>query len=206
MQLLLATHNKNKIKELRYLFKNFDIDIFSAEDFNLSEPEENGKTFEENALIKAKSAALESGTLCVADDSGFEVEAIGGQPSIYSARWAVGGDYSVAFETIKKLLESANEKLQQSGKSINNKAKFISVLCLYNPFDHSHKFFRGEIEGEVVFPPRGNNGFAYDTIFVPNGHDKTFAELSFEEKNSIAHRYIALQKLKTYFKENNIGQ
>lgn len=206
MKLLLATHNKNKVKELKYLLENFKIEISSAEEFNLSEPIEDGNTFEENALIKAKQGAIESNVLCLADDSGFEVEAIDGQPSIYSARWAVNGDYTKAFETIKVLLDTANEKLQKLGLPINNKAKFISVLCLYNPANGDYNFFRGEIEGEVVFPPRGNNGFAYDRIFVPNGYNKTFAELSFEEKNSIAHRYIALQKLKTYFKENNIGQ
>lgn len=205
MKLLLATHNKNKVKELKYLLENCNIKVLSAEDFNLSEPIEDGKTFEENALIKAKAGASESGVLCLADDSGFEVEAIDNQPSIYSARWAVSGDYTKAFETIKLLLDDANHKLQKLNLPENNKAKFISVLCLYNPLDNSYEFFRGEVEGEVVFPSRGNNGFAYDTIFVPNGYNKTFAEMEFEEKNSIAHRYKALQKLKSYFKENGIG-
>jgi XTP/dITP diphosphohydrolase len=205
MKLVLASHNKNKVKEIKYLLDDFKIDVLSAGDLNLSEPDETGKTFEENALLKAKAGGLESGIICLADDSGFEVEAIENKPSIYSARWAVGGDYSKAFERIKLLLNEANSKLLSKGKPANNNAKFISVLCLYNPINDTNKFFRGEIEGEVVFPPRGENGFAYDTVFIPNGYNKTFAELSFEEKNSIAHRYIALQKLKAYFKESNIG-
>ncbi len=204
MKLLLASYNKNKLKELIYLLEDTEVELFSSEDFSLSEPIETGKTFEENALIKAKKACIESGILSLADDSGFEVNAIGGQPSVYSARWAYKGDYTKAFERIKGLLDHANEKLNEMGLPSNNKAKFITVLCLYNPLDNSHKFFRGEIDGEVVFPPRGENGFAYDSIFIPNGYKKTFAEISFEEKNLIAHRNIALQKFKTYFEETNL--
>lgn len=206
MKLLLATHNKNKIKELDYLLEGLDFDIVSSVEANLSEPEEDGKTFEENALIKAKQACTESGLLSLADDSGFEVEGIGGQPSIYSARWAHKGDFSKAFDTIKILLDGANDKLQQQGLPANYNSRFVCVLCLYNPVDSSYKFFRGEVYGSIVFPPRGDNGFAYDTIFIPKGYDKTFAEMTFEEKSSIAHRNIALQKLKDYLKENNFAR
>ncbi|MDR2007717.1 MAG: RdgB/HAM1 family non-canonical purine NTP pyrophosphatase [Alphaproteobacteria bacterium] len=191
MKLLLASHNKNKLVELKYLLGEFNMEIVSSADFNLSEPVEDGDTFEANALIKAKQSAEQTGLLSLSDDSGFAVEAIGGQPGVYSARWAVDGNYSVAFERIQKLLAEANTPTRA--------AKFVSVLCLYNPTDKSHKFFRGEVLGEVVFPPRGNNGFAYDTVFIPLGHNKTFAEMSFEEKNSMSHRNLALAKLKEYF-------
>ncbi|MDR0484949.1 MAG: RdgB/HAM1 family non-canonical purine NTP pyrophosphatase [Alphaproteobacteria bacterium] len=201
MKLLFASHNKNKLKELKYLLEDFKIEIFSSSDFNLEEPIEDGLSFEDNALIKARQSAQQTGLLSLSDDSGFEVEAIDNQPSIYSARWAIDGNYEVAFNRIQKLLSEANDKLKQQGLESNNKARFVSVLCLYNPETNTHNFFRGEIEGSVVFPPAGNNGFAYDSIFIPQGYDKTFAELSFEEKNTIAHRYRALQKLKAYFKE-----
>ncbi|MCL2566997.1 MAG: RdgB/HAM1 family non-canonical purine NTP pyrophosphatase [Alphaproteobacteria bacterium] len=196
MKLLLASHNKNKLTEIKYLLAEFNIEILSSSDFNLSEPIEDGDSFEANALIKAKQSAEQTGLLALADDSGFAVEAIGGKPGIYSARWAADGNYEIAFSQIQKLLSEANAKLSAP----NNAAKFVSVLCLYNPVDNTHKFFRGEINGEVVFPPRGKNGFAYDSIFIPLEHNKTFAEMAFEQKNGISHRNLALQQLKDYLK------
>ncbi len=201
MKIVLASHNKNKLQELRFLIKNMPIEVLSSQDFSLVEPEESGNSFAENALIKAQYTAQQTGLIALSDDSGLEVYSLNNQPGIFSARWAVDSNYDVAIARIKKELD-----LKYKDINFDTKARFVCVLCIYFPNDilslgikkGHYSFLQGEVEGILVFPPRGNNGFAYDTIFQPQGFDKTFAEMSFIEKNSLGHRYLAFQKLKEY--------
>ena len=148
-------------------------------------PEETGKTFEENALIKAKHAARNHKNWVLADDSGLEIEALDNQPGIYTGRWyyKAGGILQIAEKLKKDLLPFENRS-----------ARFVCVLCLYHP-DTTYEFFQGHIDGKMVFPPRGNNVFGYDPIFQPAGHTRTFAQMSIEEKHALSHRANAIEQL-----------
>lgn len=194
-KLVVASHNKGKIREINELLQPYGFEVVSAGDLDLPEPEETGVTFEENAALKAVAAAETSGLPSLADDSGFCVAALNGDPGIYSARWAgPDKDFAMAMRTIEEKLAStgASEDSQRRGS-------FVAVLCLAWPDGHK-EFFRGEVDGQVVWPPRGTEGFGYDPIFQPDGHDRTFGEMSSEDKHgwsretpALSHRARAFQ-------------
>lgn len=186
-QLVLATHNDGKIKEFSLLLGDFATNIRSARDMDLPEPEETGTSFEENAALKAHAAAQATKCPALADDSGLAVDALNGEPGIYSARWAEtdqGRDFDYAMQLI-------NEKLSEQS---NRRAKFVAVLCLAWPDGHIETV-RGEVHGDLTWPPRGTYGFGYDPMFIPDGDTRTFGEMPPEDKKQYSHRAIALQKL-----------
>lgn len=182
MALVFATNNQNKLKEVKSKLK---AEILGLADIHCNEDiEETGKTFEENAFIKAKYVLDKYGYECFADDSGLEVDALDGAPGVYSARYA--GDHGNAEANMNKLLENL--------KGIDNrKARFVTVICLINK--ENTLYFRGEINGTIINEKRGDDGFGYDPIFVPDGFNRTFAEMTLEEKNKMSHRALALEKM-----------
>jgi XTP/dITP diphosphohydrolase len=195
-RLIVATHNPGKLREMRELLRPHGIEALSAAELNLDEPEETGATFRANAALKAEAAARASGMVALADDSGLCVEALGGQPGIYSARWAgEGKDFGAAMARVERELKARAEPPPW-------RAFFISVLALASP-DGGLETFEGRVDGTLIFPPRGTAGFGYDPIFRPDGHDRTFGEMSAEEKHGIpadgslalSHRARAFQKL-----------
>lgn len=194
--LLVASHNQGKIAEIEELLGPLGFTVVSASQRDLPEPEETGTTFEENARIKALAAATATGLVALSDDSGIAVDALDGAPGIYSARW--GGpdkDFAMAMRQVE-------EKLQAAGalEPAQRRARFVAVLCLAWP-DGTTREFRGEVEGTVVWPPRGALGFGYDPFFLPEGHSRTFGEMSSEEKHgwkpgqatALSHRARAFQ-------------
>jgi XTP/dITP diphosphohydrolase len=194
--LVAATHNAGKLREFRQLLVPWRIALVSAGDLGLPEPEETGDTFEANAKLKAFAAARAAKMPALADDSGLCVEALNDAPGIYSARWAGGSkDFSAAMARVERelLAKEAPEPWR---------AHFISALALVWPDDHV-EYFEGRVDGRLVFPPRGANGFGYDPIFLPDGHSRGFGEMSAEEKHGIpadgslalSHRARAFQML-----------
>jgi len=197
-ELVIASHNKGKVKEIEELLENHDIKVFSATDMGLPEPVEDGSTFIANAEIKSKSGLVHCGKACLADDSGIVIPALDGAPGIYSARW--GGkekDFNKAMQLVHdKIVERG---LQPTGQS----AYFICVLSLALPNGQVHNF-EGRVDGSLVFPPRGSNGFGYDPIFIPNGGTKTYGQLSQIEKNQTNHRGIAFRKFEEFLADRAI--
>lgn len=198
--LVIASHNKGKVAEINALVAPLGIKAISATEAKVEEPEETGDTFAENAALKANNAALASSLPALADDSGLVVPAIGGAPGIYSARWAgPDKDFNIAFERIRKelgILPSSPSPLR--GKEFPE-AYFICVLALN--LEGEVYLFEGRIDGRLTFPPRGDKGFGYDPIFIPNGYDITFAEFDPEEKNRISHRARAFAKFLEFLQE-----
>jgi len=194
-QIVLASHNKGKLKEIGHLLKPFGISVISASDLGLDEPEETENTYAGNARIKAHFAAKASGKPALSDDSGFSVEILDGAPGVYSADWAEtsnGRNFSMAMSKIW-------DKIQHAGKPC--KAKFCCTLCLAWPDGHD-ELFEGSINGEIAWPPRGNNGFGYDPMFIAEGMHQTFGEMLPTDKHLISHRADAFKKLiKTFEKE-----
>jgi XTP/dITP diphosphohydrolase len=196
-RVVLATHNPGKLKEMRELLAAYGVEVVSAGELNLPEPEENGTTFEANAQIKAEAAARSAKLPAFADDSGLAVEALGGEPGIHSARWAgPSKDFSRAMRVIE-------EKLAAAGATTpaQRKAAFISVLCVAWP-DGETISFEGRVDGTLIWPPRGSAGFGYDPMFLPDGKSKTFGEMTAEEKHGLpphgeglSHRARAFLKL-----------
>lgn len=184
MKLVFASSNKNKIKEIKNIIPS-SIQILSLEDINCDdEIDETEDTIEGNAIVKANYIANKYGIPCFADDSGLEVEILNGAPGVYSARYA--GNEKNDLQNMNKLLQ------EMKGKS-NRNAQFKTVIALN--MNGIQKTFTGIIKGVLIEQKKGENGFGYDPIFVPENHDKTFAELSFEEKIKLSHRSIALKKL-----------
>ncbi len=184
-RLVIATHNKGKLAEIDDLLRPFGIEVVGAGALGLPEPDEIGDTFEANAILKAKAAADASRLPALADDSGLVVPALGGEPGIYSARWAgPTRDFGLAMRTVEDRLR---------GKS-DRRAHFVAVLALAWPDGHVEAF-RGEAHGHLVWPPRGNKGFGYDPMFEPTGDTRTFGEIEPEEKHRISHRAHAFRKL-----------
>jgi XTP/dITP diphosphohydrolase len=184
-KIVVASHNAGKAREIAALLKPLDVEIISAKDLNLPEPEETGATFSENAILKAKAAAEASGLLALADDSGVAVDALGGEPGIYSARWAgPEKDFNLA---MKKIHDGI-------GNNKNRRGAFICVLARAEP-GGAVETFEGRIDGAMIWPPRGDKGFGYDPIFVADGYNVTFAEMPAEEKHRISHRARAFAKL-----------
>jgi len=187
-QIVLASHNKGKLKEIGHLLKPFGISVISASDLGLDEPEETENTYAGNARIKAHFAAKASGKPALSDDSGFSVEILDGAPGVYSADWAEtsnGRNFSMAMSKIW-------DKIQHAEKPC--KAKFCCTLCLAWPDGHD-ELFEGSINGEIAWPPRGNNGFGYDPMFIAEGMHQTFGEMLPTDKHLISHRADAFKKL-----------
>jgi XTP/dITP diphosphohydrolase len=190
-----ATHNKGKLKELRELLEPAGVGLVSAGDLGLPEPEETGDTFVANALIKARAAAERAGLPAVADDSGLCVEGLGGAPGVYSARWARGGDFADAMARIEA-------ELAGNGVRPPWRGWFVSALAIAWPDGHAETF-EGRVDGDLIFPPRGTAGFGYDPCFRPDGHARTFGEMTAEEKHglpadggrALSHRARAFQAL-----------
>ena len=191
-ELVIATHNKGKLREIAELLEPYAEKFISAGELGLPEPEETGNTFIENAILKARAAAIASGKVALADDSGFAVNALNGDPGLYSARWAgPDKDFNVAMKRVH----------EEMGETKDRSAAFICALALAWPDGHAESF-EGRIEGEVVWPPRGNKGFGYDPMFVPAGSTKTYAEIEPAEKHKTSHRAKAFEKLvRSCFKE-----
>ena len=187
--IIFASHNKGKINEIRELLSPYGINVLSANDLNLPDVEETGKTFEENAYIKALSAAKEKNIPCFADDSGLCVDAMGGKPGVYTARYAPERNFDLGMDKLLKELEQSNSK--------NRAAHFACVIVLAYP-DGRYKSFEGRVDGNIAPKKSGNSGFGYDPIFIPTGYDISFAEFNSAEKNKISHRGRALQKFITY--------
>ena len=188
-KLLIASHNEGKVRELGELFAPYGIDCVSAGSLGLPEPEETGDTFEANALLKAHAAAKGSGMLALADDSGLEVEALGGDPGIYSARWAgPKKDFDLAMTRVHEALEATGGGF--------TRANFACALALAAP-NGDDIVFIGRVFGAIQWPPRGALGFGYDPIFVPEGHTETFGEMDSALKNDLSHRMRAFEQLMT---------
>ncbi len=196
-RLVIATHNPGKLREMRELLAAYGIEALSASDLGLSEPDEPGATFSDNARIKAEAAATASDLPAFADDSGLVVDALDGAPGIYSARWA-GPD-----KDFQRAMETVEEKLRERGATLPERrtAHFVSALCVAWPDGHTEEFV-GRVTGTLVWPPRGDKGFGYDAIFQPDGYTCTFGEMPSEEKHGLppggkglSHRARAFLKL-----------
>jgi XTP/dITP diphosphohydrolase len=176
--LVVATHNPGKLAEIADLIAPYGLDAVSAGALGLPEPEETGDSFEANAELKARAAATAAGKPALADDSGLAVVALGGDPGIYSARWAgPDKDFARAMRTVEELLEAKG-----AAEPGDRRAYFVAVLALAWPDGHL-ELFRGEVHGTLVWPPRGDKGFGYDPMFLPDGFDRTFGEMTADEKH-----------------------
>ena len=193
-KLLVGTNNKGKLKEIKDLLPN-NLEIYSPLDFKIKSPPENGKTFEENSLIKARYFSKKSKITSLSDDSGLEVDFLNGEPGIYSARWAgKKGDFKKAMNRVFKELDKKDKNWKQ--KKI--KARFVCALTVYNS---NKKIISsiGKIEGSISPVMKGKNGFGYDPIFIPKGKKITFGEMKASEKYKIDHRFKAFKKIKKLF-------
>jgi XTP/dITP diphosphohydrolase len=199
-RLVIATHNAGKLREFHDLLAPFDLDLVSAGELGLPEPDETGTTFIENARLKAHAAATASGSLALADDSGLCVEALGGDPGVYTANWAGssangGRDYMVGMRRVEDSLQAAG-----ASTPARRRGSFNATLCLAHP-DGREAIFEGKVEGTMVWPPRGGKGFGFDPVFMPDGFDITFGEMPSEAKHSwapgktgLSHRARAFAK------------
>lgn len=189
-KLVVASHNPGKVKEINELLGPYGVEAVSAGSLGLAEPEETGTTFEANAQLKSEAAAKASGLVSLADDSGLCVDALNGDPGIYSARWAgPSKDFALAMRNVE-------EKLQAAGATTpeRRKAHFVSVLSVAWPDGHVENF-EGLVHGTLVWPPRGKRGFGYDPMFLPEGRQETFGEMDPDAKHEISHRAVAFRKL-----------
>ena len=192
-ELLIGTNNKGKYKEIRDLLPNY-IKTYSVLDFKLKSPKEDGLTFKDNSIIKAKYFSKKTNLICIADDSGLQIDILNKYPGIYSARWGGnGGDFKKAIKRVYRELSKNDKKWQQ--KKI--KARFICVLSIFN-LDEKIVSVLGKVEGYISKEPRGKNGFGYDPIFIPKNKKKTFGEMKFAEKYKIDHRFDAFKKIKKF--------
>jgi XTP/dITP diphosphohydrolase len=192
-EIVIASHNDGKVEEIRGLLKKYKFKIFSLKKFSHIEPKENGKTFIENSVIKAVSALKITGLPSISDDSGLCIPALNNDPGIYSARWAgKGKNFDLASKKIEKKLF---EKYRNKQKLF--KAFFCCALTIALP-DGTIKSFEGKVFGTLQFPPKGENGFGYDPIFIPKGYKKTFGEMKYSFKERISHRQKAFKKLQNF--------
>ena len=187
-RLVAATHNKGKVRELKDLFEPAGLEVVSAIELDLPEPEETELTFAGNALIKARAAAAATGAPALSDDSGLEVTALGGMPGVHTAIWAgEPRDFYVAMQKVEDLL-------QEMGAT-DRSARFVSTLAVVWPDGHE-EVFEGSVSGHLVWPPRGDKGFGYDPVFVADGETETFGEMDPKKKHAMSHRADAFTKLK----------
>jgi len=189
-RLVVASHNEGKAREIAALLEPYRVNVVSAKALNLPEPEETGESFAANAILKARHAAAASDMPALADDSGLEVATLGGAPGIQSARWA-GPERDFAKAMAK--VEGALREKGATGPAAR-RARFISALALAWPDGHV-ECFQGEIDGSLVFPPRGDKGFGYDPMFLPDGYEETFGEMAADKKHLISHRARAFAQL-----------
>ncbi|WP_372610278.1 RdgB/HAM1 family non-canonical purine NTP pyrophosphatase [Aquicoccus sp.] len=189
-ELVIATHNNGKLREISALLEPFGVRVSSASEHGLEEPEETEDTFAGNARIKAHFAARGTGLPALSDDSGLMVTALDGAPGVYTADWAEtsqGRDFPMAMKKVWTLLENENAPLPR-------KAAFVCTLCLAWPDGHD-EVFEGRVEGQVVWPMRGENGFGFDPMFLPDGEEETFGEMDPERKHAMSHRADAFRQL-----------
>ena len=193
LKLLIGTNNKGKLKEIRDLLPKY-IKIYSTADYNLKSPREDGLTFEENSLIKSKYFSKKTKLICLADDSGLEIDILNKDPGIYSARWGgKNGDFKKAIKRVYKELSKKDKNWQK--KKI--KARFVCALSICF-LDKKIISVLGKIEGFISNEPRGKNGFGYDPIFIPKNKKKTFGEIPLLQKYKIDHRSVAFKKIKKF--------
>jgi XTP/dITP diphosphohydrolase len=203
-RLVIASHNEGKVREIRALLGPYGIEPVSAAELDLPEPDEIGVDFIENADLKARQAADLSGIPALADDSGLCVEALGNRPGIFSARWAIAGDPSVApvagpgevhgDRDFNLAMKRVHDELEALGPDVSRNAHFVCALALCWPDGHA-EWFEGRADGVLVWPPRGAQGFGYDPMFLPAGRDLTYGEMEPDEKHAISHRADAFRKL-----------
>ena len=186
-KLVIASHNQGKVMEISDLFRPLAIDIISARELRLNEPEETGQTFIENAVLKAELAAKATKLPAIADDSGLVVKALGGAPGIYSARWA-GSE-----KDFEHAMRRVSEALLLSGNP-DRSCYFVCALAVAWPDGHVESF-EGRVNGHITWPPRGENGFGYDALFTPLGHQQTFGEMDPVDKHAMSHRADAFAQL-----------
>ena len=192
-EVLIGTNNGGKYKEICCLLPN-KVKKHSPKEFDILTPEETGKSFEENSLIKASYFSKKTNLVCLSDDSGLEIDLIKGKPGIYSSRWSEKkGNFNLA---IKKIFEEMNN-IKKDWKN-DNAAKFICCMTLFWPNGKSYSS-KGIIKGKISTTKKGKNGFGYDPIFIPDGHNQTFGEMKFKLKMSIDHRFKAFLKIKKFF-------
>lgn len=191
-ELLIATSNKGKIVELQSLLASLPLQLRTLVEFSrIMEVEESGQTFTDNAVLKARGYAVQTGLWTLADDSGLEVDALGGAPGVFSARYA--GEGATDAERVRRLLGELSEY-----KGQERLARFICVIAIADPQGHIANISTGKCEGQIALAPRGRGGFGYDPIFVPRGFQQTFGELSPEIKERISHRALALEGTHTF--------
>lgn len=189
-KILFASHNAGKIAEIKNMLAPLGINVVSSADTSFPDVEETGSTFAENSLLKSQTIAKTLGIPCIADDSGLCVDALNGAPGVFSARYAPDRDFD---KGIDKLLHEMEKSANKS-----RKAHFSCVVSLAYP-DGNYKLFEGRVDGKIAFEKMyGEGGFGYDPIFIPDGYDCSFAQMSKEEKNKISHRGRAMQKFKEY--------
>ncbi|MDB0046731.1 RdgB/HAM1 family non-canonical purine NTP pyrophosphatase [Candidatus Pelagibacter sp.] len=193
-KILVGTNNTGKLKEISDLLPK-NLEIYSTSDFKIKSPIENGKTFEENSLIKARYFSKESKIICLSDDSGLEIDVLEGAPGIYSARWGgKKGNFIKAMNRVFKELDKKNK----NWKTKKIKARFVCALTIYGPNQKTIKSV-GKIEGHISPSIKGKNGFGYDPIFIPKGKKITFGEMKTSQKYKIDHRFKAFKKIKKFF-------
>ena len=192
-KLLIGTNNKGKYKEIKDLLPKH-IKTYSTKEFKLKSPKEDGLTFKENSIIKSKYFSKKTNLICLADDSGLEIDLLNKAPGIYSARWGgKNGDFKKAINRVYRNLF----RIDKNWQSKKIKARFICALSIYN-LDKKIASVQGKIEGFISNEPKGNNGFGYDPIFVPKNKKKTFGEMKSSEKYKIDHRFDAFKKIKKF--------
>jgi XTP/dITP diphosphohydrolase len=199
-KIVVASHNDGKLREFAELMAPFGVEAKSAKEYGLPEPDETGATFEENAYIKAFAAAKATGLPALSDDSGLMVDALDGRPGVYTANWAEkpegGRDFMLAMKKTEDFLQAKDAVTPEA-----RKGRFVAVICLAQP-DGSAEYFRGEAEGTLIWPPRGDKGFGYDPVFMPDGFTQTFGEMTAAQKHGwkpgqptpLSHRARAFQK------------
>jgi XTP/dITP diphosphohydrolase len=189
-KLVVASHNPGKVKEIAELLEPLTLEVVSAAELGLLEPEETGSSFAENALIKAAAVCTASRLPALSDDSGLEVAALGNEPGIYSARWAgPNKDFALAMRNVEEKLQAIGARTPEQ-----RRAQFVCVLSLCWP-EKRHQEFEGRVAGSLVWPPRGSKGFGYDPIFLPDGYHQTFGEMEPQQKHALSHRARAFRKL-----------
>lgn len=180
-RLVIATHNAGKLQEFRALFEPYGVDLVSAGELGIPEPDETGTSFTENARIKAHACASASGLLALSDDSGLCAEALGGQPGVYTANWAgPERDFLLGMRRLEDALQAAN-----ATRPADRRGYFMATFCLADP-DGEDWIFEGRVDGTLLWPPRGERGHGFDPVFMPDGYDITFGQMPAEMKNSLA--------------------
>ena len=193
-EILIGTNNRGKLREIANLLPK-KVKVLSTKDFNLKSPNETGKTFKSNALIKAKYFSKKTNLICLSDDSGLEIDVLKKKPGIYSARWGgKNNDFNKAMQRVYKELDKKDKEWRTKKVS----ARFICALVIYWP-NRKKIYSLGKVSGKISKTKKGKNGFGYDPIFIPNGHKKTFAEMSKSYKYKIDHRAKAFKKIKRFF-------